>query len=429
MMKTMLRICFLQKSPSIAAIAVLCLVLCLMLPPRAFAQCENPGTASNAATAVEADEAADVSAMVSAIKKSWSADLTTLRTLMGLTGNNGMGDMFMDKLNWFWGQWGGALKDMTAQLSAGTLDQTKQLSALNDAGNTLSTALEVQKERVAAKARYQPTVQACRFDTTATSMAASREISKALAAGYALDFLKIGNNQKNSIASTGPGGVTKARWPIYQSKFCDGNAENSKNAGCTGTNNATANMDVLPSRTIFSKETIDLAKDDTREAVNQMLFNITGYAAPDPIVLTALPSSTGLPQMQMNREYLAQMDAAGALAYSVVAERAPGTLAPKIKEMRERRGIMDASDKPSSREIRESIVEQLWDPDYYKDLYDNPGTIAQKELYLKAYSLVMLYDLIAKQEKISNAYAIETAIMLNNLSAPVRGSVSGSNGQ
>ncbi len=46
------------------------------------------------------------------------------------------------------------------------------------------------------------------------------------------------------------------------------------------------------------------------------------------------------------------------------------------------------------------------------NLYDNPSTIAQKELYLKAYSLVMLYDMISKQEKISNAYAIETAAIL-----------------
>ncbi len=68
---------------------------------------------------------------------------------------------------------------------------------------------------------------------------------------------------------------------------------------------------------------------------------------------------------------------------------------------------------PASREVRRSIIEQLWDPSYYKNLYDNPSTIAQKELYLKAYGLVMLYDMISKQEKISNAYAIETANILN----------------
>ena len=67
---------------------------------------------------------------------------------------------------------------------------------------------------------------------------------------------------------------------------------------------------------------------------------------------------------------------------------------------------------PSIREIRQSIIEQLWDPNFYKNLGDNPVTISQKELYLKAYGLSMLYDMISKQEKISTAYAIETGAIL-----------------
>jgi hypothetical protein len=80
-------------------------------------------------------------------------------------------------------------------------------------------------------------------------------------------------------------------------------------------------------------------------------------------------------------------------------------------------GVGNAALNPSVREIRESVIEQLWDPEYYKDLYDNPSTVLQKELYLKAYSLVMLNDIISKQEKISNAYAIETADMLQGMGA------------
>ena len=119
-----------------------------------------------------------------------------------------------------------------------------------------------------------------------------------------------------------------------------------------------------------------------------------------------------------------ELDAVGALVYSVVADRMPGQEALNIQKMRQRMGVMDASATPSTREIRESLIEQLWDPNYYKELYDNPGTIAQKELYLKAYSVMMLYDMIEKQEKISNVYAVETANMLNR-SASGRGSASG----
>ncbi len=422
----MVRVRLIRKKLQQLSLVVPCFVLLLTASPRVFAQCEQPGVAHTAASAVITAERSDVVALVAAVRSSWGADLRVLRRLMGLDNMNGT---FMAKLNWFWAEWYQALRDMTAQLSSGTLNQTQQLSSFNDASNELATALEMQKEKVKAKSRYQPTAQACRFDTAATPLGTSRAIGKALTSGYALDFLKIGNNEKLSIASAGDSGVRAARWKIYQTKFCDPNAENSKNSGCApGSNVATANMDVLPGKTLFSKETIDLsdANPDTREAVNQMLFNITGYVAPDPLIVTALPSPTGRQQMQVNREYIAQMDAVGALAYSVVGDRAPGQPAPDIQAMRQRMGVMDASATPSTREIRESVVEQLWDPEYYKELYDNPSTIAQKELYLKAYSLVMLYDMIAKQEKISNVYAIETANMLNKLSGS-RHSVSRSN--
>ena len=120
------------------------------------------------------------------------------------------------------------------------------------------------------------------------------------------------------------------------------------------------------------------------------------------------------------------MDAVGALAWSVVADRSPGKPAPEIKAIRQKSGApeMLISDKPSRREIRQAIIEQLWDPNYYKELFDNPNTISQKELYLKAYGLVMLSDMIEKQEKISTAYAIETANMLDRHDHSRQGAVS-----
>jgi hypothetical protein len=149
------------------------------------------------------------------------------------------------------------------------------------------------------------------------------------------------------------------------------------------------------------------------QAMDSMMFNMTGYKVPDPIVSGAFGTSYGIDQIFVRREYMAQMSAVGSLLYSVVADRAPGEKAPEVQMMRKLMGVQNPSATPSVREIRRSIIEQLWDPNYYKNLYDNPSTIAQKELYLKAYGLVMLYDMISKQEKISTAYSIETADILN----------------
>ena len=312
---------------------------------------------------------------------------------------------------------------MTKQLAAGIIDETRQILSGEDGSALTNLAREKQLLEADAKKRYQPTPTACQFDTTARYLGRSRQTSGALTTGYALDFNKIGSNEKNSPAATGSGSLQQARWQVYKTKFCDPAANGGK-AGCT-TPQPTATAAVTPSKTIFAKETIDLSSADTREAVSQLMFNITGYAAPDPVLLGAVPSAVGLQQWQENREYTAQMDAVGALAYSVIADRAPGASAPEIQALRMKGGITDASPTPSAREIRQAVIEQLWDPTYYAELYDSPQTIPQKELYLKAYSLVMLYDLIAKQEKISNVYAIETANMLDKAYKSLRSASAG----
>jgi len=317
----------------------------------------------------------------------------------------------LGQLDWLWEQWLLAFKDMTKQLNSGTIDQTRQFASNYDASLVTRTALRVQKAELEAKKQYQPTNQACQFDTTAKYLGRSAEVSNAVTTGYARDLSKIGNNEKGTPSATGAASLQKSRWSTYQSKFCDNTADHG-NAGCTAAT-PKPNMHIMPSKTIFAKETIDLTDADTRDAVTELLFNITGYEVADPVATTAQVSAVGLQQRQENREYLTQMDAVAALAAFVVAERAPGVQALEVQAMRQKGGVNDASATPSKREIRQAFIEQLQDPSYYQELYDSPGTIQQKEVYLKAYSLVLLYDMIAKQEKISNVYAIETANMLD----------------
>jgi hypothetical protein len=75
-------------------------------------------------------------------------------------------------------------------------------------------------------------------------------------------------------------------------------------------------------------------------------------------------------------------------------------------------GVSTASANPSERELRQAVLEQLWDPGYYVGLGDDPSTATQKEIYLEAYNLMLLYQLVNKEEKISNVYAVQTAALL-----------------
>ncbi len=314
---------------------------------------------------------------------------------------------------------------MTKQLHGGNIDQTRQRGSDIDSTNVLATTRMQTRQEMVAKKTFQPTNQACQFDTFSGYLGRSMSVSRAMSTGYALDFNKIGQGDKNSPAGGGPQMLQKARWETYKEKFCDPDA-NGGVAGCD-TAGPMAGADVMPSRTIFAKDTLEVDSEDTREAINQLMFNITGYETPQIIPQSALKSTTGVAQRQQNREYLAQMDAVGGLVYGVVAERTPGKAAPEIEAMRKKMGVVDASPTPSKREIRQAIIEQLWDPNYYIELNDSASTLTQKELYLKAYSLVMMYDLIAKQERVSTAYAIETANMLEKTTG--KSSIRGASGK
>ncbi|MCE9507184.1 MAG: hypothetical protein K8R48_02560 [Alphaproteobacteria bacterium] len=409
-----------RKTSFFSGPQVFCLVFFLFFPVGAYAQipgaCEV-GVAAVAAEAVDKAQVAAVKAVTAAMKAVYNAGIKAAQNaIINDSGQGQLTEMDKDiikKLDWLWENWRDSLRLMTKQFSAGMIEQSRQIAANYDAKDIITSGLDHQRFQFQGRKTYQPTNQVCQFDTTAKYLSHSKGRSTSMMKGYAKDFSKIGNADKDSPAAGGPATLQKARWDIYKDKFCDPKSNNGA-SGCTTATEMT-NAHILPSKTIFTKETIDLEEPDTAEAVSQLLFNITGYEVPELIPETALKATAGLEQRQEDREYVAQMDAVSALATAVIADRMPGQEAPEIKEMRQKSGVPEAliSDKPSHREIRQAIIEQLWNPNYFKELYDNPNTISQKELYLKAYGLVMLYDMIEKQEKISTVYAIETANMLD----------------
>ncbi|MBU6476063.1 MAG: hypothetical protein KGQ70_08860, partial [Alphaproteobacteria bacterium] len=467
-----------------AAAAGLLFVL-VAFPQRAFAQCEPDGTAQATAQNIASTESSYLSGtIVPNIENGWNTDIVRLRTALGQDGKANA-DEVMSKLNSFWNLWITAWQNMTAQLSAATLDQSRQMASFNDASNALTASRDEGEERVKSVQRYQPTVAACRFDTTASVVSPSRQISTALQDGYEWDFVQLGNNEKDSAAQYGPADEQSHIWYNYKNIFCDYRAENG-NAGCgpdpidptkytpplsdsslpgyailpggwfsaKSRNDQNlllyANMDAEPSLLIFAQYTIDMFNETEMTAVNQMIFNVTGYRIPQPMVNAAMGSTVGMEETLKRRQYITQMDTVGALLYSLISNRAPGPASPNLYELRTQEYgatpnqntssvlnpswwdelttifdskqwlqyesqaktppdyMLEASLTPSQREIRESIIEQLWNPSYYKDLYDNPSTVMQKDVYLKAYSLVLLYDMIERQEKISDVYALET---------------------
>lgn len=396
------------------------LLVCGMLvvgSTRAEAQCEAAVTIP-AATGVATANAGAIEAATIALMATYTLEITavqaTLISLMEL-----MEQAILDRMNQFWEDWEEALQGMTAQIHAGINDQTRQMSSMFDTSNLTDMARTIQRAEDRAKKQFTPSEQGCRFDTTAVYRAQARRTTAHYQNLMVKEIVDVGTNKAGSLGSTGTGELLATRWQRYESAFCDPDS-NSGNAACTGAM-PDRNANITPSRTIFAQETIDVSNPNNYLAVNEIMYNITGFEPPPPV--DSLDHSQGKEARQRARNYLAQMDVATALVTSVVAERMPGEEAPAIAAIRSSVGVPMPSERPSEREIRQATIEQFFDPNYYINLIDNPSVVAREETFLYAYNLMLLYKLIEKTEKIANAYAVQTANIIQGSELSTRSGV------
>lgn len=427
-MKTVTKI---PKPASRFASLLVAAVLTFGLVSEASAQCEMPGTtAATAAGTVLPSQAAALTAMQTALSTLYTTT-TTASSAALIASLEAMETLINQRMRRFWRDWEEALKAMTTQLNAGISDQARQMSNLFDSSNLTDTARGFQKDEINAHANFRPTDAGCRFDTAANYMATAGRTATAVSTALSQELSDLGNAKPGTPAVNGQGAVNKSRFDTYRNRFCD-HLANAGGTACGGTSATAPNAHIMPSVTLFGRETIDMTNQDTLVAVNELVYNITGYQQPDTIDPIVLQSPQGKETRMNNRSYLAQMDAVNALVFSIVAERSPSqggtgdftTRDPRdtqeVQQMRQRMGIGDASPNASEREIRQAIMEQLWDPAYYVNLTDGSTSVAQKEVFLQAYNLLLLYRMYERAEKIANAHAIETANMLEKKSRELR---------
>jgi len=384
----------------------------------ASAQCETPMEVAAALTGVLGSQAGALTTMQGTLAGLYSVT-TAASSVALIAALNGMETLINNRMRRFWRDWEEALKAMTTQLNAGVSDQARQMTALFDSSNLTDTARDLQKTEIMAHANNRPTEAGCRFDTTASYMATAGRTAKASSTALSQEASNLGNAAPGTPAVNGPGAVNRSRFDTYRNRFCD-HLANAGGTACGGTSATAPNAHIMPSVTLFGRETIDMTNADTKAAVNELVYNITGYTPPETIDPQVLTSPMGKESRLDNRAYLTQMDAVNALAFSIVAERAPGQATPEVQQIRQRMGIGDASPNASEREIRQSIIEQLWDPAYYVNLTDGATSVSRKEVFLQAYNLMLLYRLYEKSEKIANAHAIETANLLEKKTRPLR---------
>lgn len=423
-----------QKFRDIAKITFLALsfVTVLSVQPRpAAAQCEPFPLPLAAAGLMAVGDRLFLQALQEGVKAGWEQIFKTMKSNLeenladleaSIIGchNSDCGTQSDGRFDVLWKDWEEALKLMTQQMSSSMKDQTRQVTTAMDAQQTTRTARRLQKQELEARIEIAPSDESCRFDTAALASRDTAHVAKAMSNALVTDFNRLGNNTQGTPAAKGPAAVTKQRFNTHAGTFCNPDA-NGGRAGCdtVALGNLSdpekyKNANITPSKTLFGRYTLDMKDTTIGTAVNDLIFNITGYKIPETVPDDVINKSEGKDQRRVNREYLAQMDTIVGLPGMIVSERAPGAAAADIRALRMKMNPQaQADDNPSEREIRQAKIEELWSPKYYAALGSNQTEITRKELYLKALNLAQLYRLIEKTEKISTVYALETGNLVD----------------
>jgi hypothetical protein len=301
-------------------------------------------------------------------------------------------------------------------------DQSRHFGSLFDSANQGETARSIQKAELDSKKDYMPTVEGCRFDTMVPHRSAAMRVAKYMdnALGTEVDAA-LGSKAKIPVydGSTVPGIKSNAdliqkRFGLYNTKYCDDQA-NAGKAACNSGQSAYKKAAVLPSLTLFGRETIDTTEDSAR--IEQLVYNLTDPQPRDHFDKKLLQASAGEKEKR-NRDlaYMARMSAAAAPLSQIISERTPGsTEATDLVAERMLTGAftgLTGQIRMSEKEIQQTAIEQLWDPNYYVNLTDVGPTVVQKENYLRAYNAMLMYKLLQKTERIALIYAVQTANML-----------------
>lgn len=318
--------------------------------------------------------------------------------------------LILARMSAFWDAWFESWKNMTAQLNASLADQTRQYTSLFDSSNLNETSRTIQHAEREAKEEYEPDNQSCIFDTRARYMTFASETSKAVAAGMSEDAVTRASNRPGTPGAMGARGETAAMWETYTDTFCDPAADGG-HAPCD-TAGPMVNAHVMPSKTVFGGDTIEMSDPDVKLAVDSLGENLMGGLPPTPKPPEFLNTPQGRLERERERQYQARLNAVQSLYYAIIGERVPGAQAPEIQQLRLQAGATSASLTPSEREIRQSVLDELWTPWYYVFLMENPAAVQRKEVYLQAYNLQQLNKLVDKMEKIVTVHTVQTADML-----------------
>lgn len=389
-----------------------------LAPLPAQAACEMSTMITQGAKNLDQVQKNGVEGLVTYMKGAIDTQLNSANTFMNapLVGYIDLqyGHRLRQRFTKWWKTWlDEGIRPMTKQLYSIKVDQARNLGTAIDAESIVKTQRDMQVREAEAVKKFMPGEFTCNADSTARYMNQAQAASKGAQAALVTDISRMGMNVRGSGVEGGPASWVNRRWDIYSKTFCN-NASNSGAGGCA-TALPDADADTAVARTLFRKETIDMSNPNNVLAAREMVQNISSTRPAEIVPPAAFNSAPGRENFLRQRRLQAQTNAVTAAVSGVVGDRVPaaGGVATEVVAQRLASGVpaSEISNTPSKRELRQTVIDRLWSPQFYRDLGDEPNTVLQKEVYLKAYSNALMYDLIARTEQIAMLLAVQLGDM------------------
>jgi|GEM_PF-1371898 len=167
-----------------------------------------------------------------------------------------------------------AFQDMTTQLHASVIDQTRQMQSMADTHDISKSARDLQNKEIEAKARVAPNERTCSAASSPPALAHGGSTANALSKALTNDLIAETNATTSITAPTTRTEDANRRLETYCEFFLDPDDNASRN-GCPSPTTAgqLPDGDVNVENILF-KDTIDFAEEPQRLAATALLRNL-----------------------------------------------------------------------------------------------------------------------------------------------------------
>ncbi|MEZ0260123.1 MAG: hypothetical protein ACAH80_03895 [Alphaproteobacteria bacterium] len=396
-----------------------CLLMAVSaMPTAAYAQCEQAPNASNNLSDLASDIRAKILDFINQEMDFIDEDLTNTATYEMLLRLYEFDTNIRAGLSsWWQNDFLPALMDMTKQLSAAPMDQSRQLGSLVDAELLNEGIAAKQHAQVEARRRYVPNELTCQVDSMMRPNAGCgglpagcgpskvERMANAMTMGYAKEDMVRRNNAIGTTADKGQAVELNKLW----SDFCTTYYDPARgNQGC-GTLPAAPAITrqkhlSLPEILWGDKLTYDMSVAENRKIFIDVQRFMLSPTSMDPIPEQALNTAQGREQMLYRRSRNARLNTVYNVVGQMLSERASGSEI-NTSALRLAGGVPAANtytgpNGVSYRELMEALTkDRFHNPEYIVRMVNAPEEIVREQGSINALKLQQMGDIYRRMEE------------------------------